>query len=166
MESLGIDLKIIGFQILNFGVLVFVLNKFLYKPVLKAINAKKQEVDEINKSKEQIVVDSEKSQEAQALLMKSAQTEKAQVLKDAKLEADKIKKAAREEAEKKILALVEKAKKDLEAEKKKLVHDFDAEVLSAAFAVNEKILADLSDKKAVEEAYKKLGLVKSVMFRN
>lgn len=166
MESLGIDIKTIGLQIVNFGILVFVLNKFLYKPVLKAIKTKNQEIDEINKQKEDIVKSQESAVANEALLVQKAESQKTEVLKEAKLEVAKLKKEAKEEAEKKALALIEKAKKDIDSEKEKLSADFEKEVLAAAFAINEKVLGKMADKKAVEAAYKSMGKVKSALWRN
>ena len=43
MEKLGIDPFSIGVQVVNFFLLLFVLKKFLYKPVVDMIKKKEQE---------------------------------------------------------------------------------------------------------------------------
>ena len=46
MESLGIDLKLIIIQIINFGLLLFLLTKFLYKPILRLLDERKKKIEE------------------------------------------------------------------------------------------------------------------------
>ena len=54
MEALGIDLKLLIAQVVNFGILLFVLSKFLYKPVVTML-------EERQKKAEQTIKDSDKA---------------------------------------------------------------------------------------------------------
>ena len=45
MEALGIDIKLIAIQAFNFLVLLFVLKKFMYKPVLAMLDKRKDEAE-------------------------------------------------------------------------------------------------------------------------
>ena len=166
MEALGIDLKIILVQIVNFGILVFLLNKFLYKPILGAISKKNKEIDDISKGKEELASEQGTVERERETIIKSAQKEKALLLQEAKADAIKTKKSTLDKAEKQAKSMIDKAKKDIEAEKKKLSRDFEREVLSVSFAVAEKVIAKDADKKSVEKAYKDLGKVKSALWRN
>jgi len=54
--QIGIDWRLLIAQIINFGILLWLLNKFLYKPVVKQIQEderKRREVDEAKESLEQ-----------------------------------------------------------------------------------------------------------------
>ena len=44
LEAFGIDWKLLIAQAVNFGVLLFVLTYFLYKPVLKTLDERKQKI--------------------------------------------------------------------------------------------------------------------------
>lgn len=165
MDKLGVDPLVIGFQILNFGVLVFVLNKFMYKPVMKALKAKSQELDEIAAKKDELTKNEEGIVRKGDEITRETQKEKLVILKEAKLEAAKIKKEAKEEADRKAKAMLEKVKKDFEADKKALSEDFEKEVLASAYAIVEKVL-DEGDKSKVDTAYKKLGKVKSTLWQS
>lgn len=166
MESLGIDLKIILVQIVNFGILVFVLNKFLYKPVLKAVKAKKEEYALIAKDKEEIAKEAEAMNSKRELIIKSAQKEKTDAVKEARLEAASLKKDALQKAQKEAKEIIEKAKKEIAAEKSKLNRAYDKDVLDAAFAVAEKVIGKSADKKEVEKAYKELNQLKRAVRNN
>jgi len=54
LSSLGIDLKILLAQLVNFGILIFLLSKFLYKPVLKMLDQRKKKIAESIKKAEEI----------------------------------------------------------------------------------------------------------------
>lgn len=160
MESLGIDFRIILVQIVNFGLLLFVLNKFLYKPVVKAIKAKKEEFELIEKQKIEIEKEAETAENKRELLMKSAQKDKTEVIKEAREDAEAKKKDTIKKAQTEAKQIIEKAKAEIEAEKKKLQKSYDQEVLDAAFAVAEKVIGKSANKKDVEKAYRELGQIK------
>lgn len=46
MESLGLDWKLFLAQIVNFGILFFVLSKFIYKPISKLLEERKKKIEE------------------------------------------------------------------------------------------------------------------------
>ena len=164
MDALGIDWKIILVQVINFGLLVFVLNKFLYKPVMRAIKAKNAEIENIAEDKKKAESTKETAERERELVVRAAQKEKSELVKDARLEAVRIKKEAKEKADFEAKNMIEKAKKDIEAEKRALTEKFEKEVLAASFAITEKVIE--ASKKDVEAAHKKLGSVKSQLWRN
>lgn len=166
MDKLGVDPLVIGFQIFNFGLLVFVLNKFLYKPILKALKAKSQEFDEIAAKKEELAKKEEDLGSKGDAITRETQKEKLVILKEARLEAARIKKEAKDEAERKAKEMLQKVKKDFDADRKALSDDFEKEVLTSAYAIVEKVLDESGDKSKVDTAYKKLGKVKSTLWQN
>lgn len=95
ISKLGIDWKLISAQIINFALLLFVLYKFAYKPILDML-------DKRSKLIEKGVNDAKKSEE---LLQKMQEQEK-----------EKIAAAARE-----VGKMLENAKRDAEAMKKDIV---------------------------------------------
>ena len=83
------------FQIINFGILVYLLNKFLYRPIIKIIDQRNKKIQDSIKA-------------AEATLKEKAKIEE-------------IKKQAVQEAEKEALAVVDQAKKQAVAVSKKMV---------------------------------------------
>ncbi len=88
-------------QAINFGILLFVLTKFLYKPILKILE---QRADKISAG----LTAAQKNIDQQEQL---EQTKK-QVLKQAEIEASKILDAAKKDAQKTTAELIEKARED------------------------------------------------------
>jgi len=54
MEQLGIDPLLILVQIINFGLLLFILKKVLYKPVISAIKDREEKSDKLEKQYQEI----------------------------------------------------------------------------------------------------------------
>src|SRR3989344_4517131 len=88
MEKLGIDLKLILVQIVNFGLLLFILKKVLYKPVLEYIKKRREELEAnekekgvIEKAKLELVLKEKK-------ILADTLKEKEEILKNAKREAE------------------------------------------------------------------------------
>lgn len=45
MEQLGIDAKLLVAQMVNFLIIVFVLSKILYKPILTMLDKRRKEIE-------------------------------------------------------------------------------------------------------------------------
>lgn len=99
-----IHLKDIIFQIINFGILLFVLTKFLYKPILKVLDERASKIKEGLEAAEKNVK-----------LQSEGEGEKKQIVSTAKKEADVIVKEAKKEAEGIIADAKSKAKKEAKA---------------------------------------------------
>jgi F-type H+-transporting ATPase subunit b len=121
-----IQLTQIIFQVINFSIIVFVLLKFLYKPVLKVLEQRSQKIEagilaaEKNiKSQEEmdqtINTELENARKEAAKIIadakKSAQKEAAQILSQAKLEAKK----QAEKEQQSMIAGLEQERANLEA---------------------------------------------------
>jgi F-type H+-transporting ATPase subunit b len=145
LASLGIDWKLFLAQIVNFSILLFVLYKFAYRPVLKMLDDR---TDKIEKG----LADAEKSQKK----LKEIETKEKEVLIEAKKQAkDIIKKAqeqaqankeelvvvAREESDR----IVQKAKKVAGEEKDKMVAEVKSEISELIVVAVEKIIDEKLD---------------------
>ncbi len=143
-------IQLIG-QIINIFILVWLLNKFLYKPLLKIIDERNKRIKEgleLTKKNEE-----ERQKLAQLQKQKLAEAEKkvVELMQKAKQEATTqakqiIKQAqeqAQQEAEKQRRLLME----ELEQEKEKIRQETSELVVK----ITEKVLADLLDEKRRQE---------------
>lgn len=128
MEALGIDLKLLIAQIINFGILFFLLSKFAYKPILNILEERRMKVEQGIKDSEEAgkrlaeaEAEAEKIQEkaykdANEILKnaKAAATEEAsQIVKKASDQADRVMKGAKEEAASAKDKVMAEAKKEI-----------------------------------------------------
>ena len=123
-DAFGVDLPKLIFQVVNFLLLLYLLNRFLFKPVLKLLDERESRIRkgledaeaaardrELAKAEREAALD-EARKEAQAMVARAnkiAEDSRAEMLADAKEQADKVAARAREE----ITAEKEKAMAEL-----------------------------------------------------
>jgi F-type H+-transporting ATPase subunit b len=99
---MDIQLAQIIFQIINFGLVLFVLTRFIYQPVLKLLNDRREKVAQAAKAAEEVLGEKDKLEKI-----------KAETVLKANQNAKKIETEIKEEAKKSAKTLLEDSKKDL-----------------------------------------------------
>ena len=144
--SLGINLPLLLAFVINFIILLALLGKFLYKPVLKMLDERTQKVKEsmewaetIKRDYEQAKVEVQKQidrgrQEAQAIIAQALQ------------KGESLKEEAKREASVQARAIVEKARVELGSERDKMVEDLRKEFVSLLILASEKVIRQTLDK--------------------
>lgn len=158
MSSLGIDWKMLVLQGVAFVILVYLLNKFVFPPLMKAVDDRQAAIE----------ASTEAAKEAEEKAA-AAQDEIKAALKEAQQEARDIVETAKDEANAKIADAEEKAKarsekiikdahdqleKDVIAARKSLHNDtIDLVALATEKVVGKAVSGDV-DKKIIAEAVK------------
>ena len=140
-----IDWFTVGAQTLNFLVLVWLLKRFLYKPILDAIDAREQKIaQKINDAKQQQQEAQQQRDEFQQKNDEFAQ-KRAELLQqmnqEVSAERERLLKDARTAAE----TLSENQQKALQHEYQLLNADISRLTSTEVFAISRKILKDLAD---------------------
>lgn len=123
LGRLGIDVKLLIAQIINFGLLVWLLQKFLYQPLVKHIE-KEEAALKAGEKEEESLQDEEKH----------IAQEKSQAEKDAQQKAREIISTAEDVAEK----IREKTRQETRLEKQKLIEQIQARLKEIDNGHNEK----------------------------
>lgn len=145
LNNLGINGKLLLAQVINFLILLWVLKKFAYGPVLNMLDARTKKIEKGMKDAE----------ESHKRLLEVTEKED-RVLKEAKKQAQDIIRKAEEAAEKRageiIFASEEQARKisdsamsQLEQEKNKIMAEIKAEVAGMVMLATEKIIDEKLD---------------------
>lgn len=98
-SALGVDWRLLLLQVLAFAVLVWLLGKFVYPPLTRAIDSREQKIAESVAAANEAEARAEKSQK-----------EISKLLKEARAEADEILSRSHAEATAQVAAAEEKAK--------------------------------------------------------
>ena len=120
MEKLGIDPLLIAVQIINFVLLLIILKKVLYKPILMAMKNRQKELEDIGVKSGEIEkarLDLEKKEKE---IISNAQKEKRELVLAAKREAEVQRKKIIEKANAQAKEILTGTKKQLERDRKKL----------------------------------------------
>src|SRR3972149_3295968 len=76
------------FQIVNFGILIFLLNRFLYRPILKIVEDRNKKIEDSLKAAEATLKEKEKINELKKLAVVEAEKEAVKIVEAAKHQAD------------------------------------------------------------------------------
>ena len=160
MEKLGIDSFLIAVQIINFGLLLYVLKRVLYKPVLKAIAARQKKIAAIDKEKQKFEKQKEEFEKKTQKLLRAMRKEKQEIVEEAKKEATTQRKETLEKANYQAKEIIKKAKLQVEKEKLEALKQVNQKSSKLAIVIVEKMMGDIlsksAKKKSVQLAIKQL----------
>lgn len=120
MEKLGIDFKLILVQIVNFVLLLFILRKVLYKPVLDMIKRRRVEVDAMEKEKAELGKSRQDLEKREKEILIKAQKEKRELLVSAKRELEAERRKIIEKANSEAKEILQGTKRQIERDKRKV----------------------------------------------
>lgn len=163
MELLLPDTGLFIFQVVAFMLLLFLLGKFAWKPILSGLKEREDTIEGALLAAEQARNEMEALSADNAKLLVEARSERDAMLKEAIVAADAIKEEAKAETSKITSKMIEDAKVGIEMEKKAAMAEIKTMVAALSLDITEKVLrTQLSDSKAqkalVDEYVKDLNL--------
>lgn len=155
LHAFGVEWNVLAVQIVNVGILVWVLHRFAFKPLLRAIDARREKIEEDELRTKELEERLTTIETREAEVLHAARTRSEEMIqegvRDGKTLAEKITAEAKLEAAK----MIEAGKKTLAEERTKLVREVKAEIgtlvaeavektVSGAYSksVEEKMIAD------------------------
>ncbi|WP_442589974.1 F0F1 ATP synthase subunit B [Pedobacter sp. AW31-3R] len=147
MELLLPEFGLVIFQSIAFLLLMFLLAKFAWKPILASIKEREQSIDEaLNQAelaKQAMVRLTAQNDE----LMKTARAERDLILKEAKMLKDNIVSEAKTQAQNEGNKLIEKARIEIDNQKKAALAELKSQVSTLSIDIAERVLRNqLADK--------------------
>lgn len=140
MELVTPGIGLIFWMTLVFLTLLFILGKFAWKPILKALKDREQSIDNALRSAEEAQAKMEQLNADNEKLLAEARIERDKILKEAKEMKDQIVAAAKEEAADKGRKMIEEAKQEIGKEKNKAINELKSQVSTLSIEIAEKIL--------------------------
>ncbi len=150
IHKLGIDWKLLLAQVVNFLILLFLLKKFLYRPIIELLAKRRKDIEESVAAQERIA-----RELADIEGRKIAEIEKAKQEGDALLqETRRIAKEKEQEflriAEQKVEKLIAEARVRIGEEQAKAMDEVAGEVKELVFLVAEKVLRERLPERAYD----------------
>ena len=163
MDLLLPDTGLFLFQLVAFVLLMVLLGKFAWKPILNGLKERETTIEESLQAAEQAKKDMEELNASNANLLAEARAERDGMLKDALATANKIKEEAKEETSKITAKMMADAKAVIENEKRAALADVKTQVAMLSLEITEKLvrkqLENKDEQKAlVDEFVKDLNL--------
>ncbi len=151
MDLLVPEIGLLVWNTISFLVLVFVLGKFAWKPIMKGITDRERSIDEaLNKAelaRQEMARLSSQNEE----LMKQARVERDEILKEAKMLKDGIVAEAKLQAQTEGTKLIEKARIEIENQKKAALAELKGQVSALSLDIAERVLRSQLDDKAKQQ---------------
>ncbi len=148
MDKLGINVTWLLAQVVNFGLLLFLLWVIAYKPVLKMLNERKQKIQEsleyAESVKKQAAEQQKEFEQRIAEARREAQAAAAIAAQAGEKEREAILAQARADARK----LVEQAKEQIEHERKQMLAELRQEVVQLSLLAAQKAVSQSLDEQA------------------
>ena len=137
---------------ISFGILVFLLGKFAWKPILGAVKTREQSIaDALNEAKK-MRDDMAKMSASNEEIMRQARAERDLLLKDARDIRDKEIAEAKEKAKAEASAMIERARAEIRNERNAAVADIKMLVGELSVEIAEKLLREKLTDDAAQRA--------------
>jgi F-type H+-transporting ATPase subunit b len=146
------------FQVVNFGVILFVLNKVLYKPVMKMLDDRAKKINEGMAAAEKNLKEAGEIEKLKKAEIAKARKDAAAILRQAEAEAkksaDEIIEAGRKKAKEEAERLMKNAESEIAASKKAM----EGQAVELALAMAKKALSQAMTAAEIEKITK--GMLK------
>ncbi|RQO31271.1 ATP synthase F0 subunit B [Taibaiella sp. KBW10] len=123
-----------------FLIVLFILKKFAWKPILKMLNERETGIANAISSAEKVKIEMAEMQADNQRLIQEAREERSIMLKEAKETKDKIISEAKEQAKAEANKIMEEARTQIELKKNAALTEVKNEIGTMAVAVAEKVL--------------------------
>jgi F-type H+-transporting ATPase subunit b len=155
-----LDPGLFVWTILTFLLLVFVLAKFAWKPLLKMLQDREDMVRSSLEDAEKAKSELERLNEESEAIMAKARSEAQSILADGKAAAEKVKDDIIAKSKEQANKIREDAGNQFQVEKDKAISEIKKEVVNLTLSVAEKLiqknLSDADNKSLIEESLKKV----------
>ncbi|MCA9372185.1 ATP synthase F0 subunit B [Candidatus Woesebacteria bacterium] len=105
--SLGIDVKLLVAQMINFGLLLWLFKRFVYKPIIDRIEKDEQALAQAQQKAQQLQREQETFAQTKEKTVMEAKKKSQQIIQEAEDVAEQIKSRARQEAAQEKQAVIE-----------------------------------------------------------
>jgi F-type H+-transporting ATPase subunit b len=129
-------------MVLVFGLLLFLLKKFAWKPILSALKERENSIEEALKSAEAAKDQLSKLKSDNEALYKQAREERDQLLKEAKVMKETIISDAKKSAEDEGKRIIQAASEEINKQKAVAIAELKGQVASMSIAIAEKLIGN------------------------
>ncbi len=163
MEILKPDFGLVFWMLISFLVVLFLLKKYAWKPIIKMINDREEKILKAIKIAEEAKKEVQKNNESKTKIIEEANIEKNKIIKQTRKEQEQIISKTKEKAEKEAEKIILKTKQHLKSEKQKALNDIKNDIIKLSVSISEKIMqkeleTSTIHKKIIEENIAELNL--------
>lgn len=155
MDKLGIQPSLFIAQLVNFAIILVLLNLVLYKPILGMLEKRKKKIQEGLELTDKMQLEWEKMNEKKAKVMEDARSEGLKLIDEAKKQAKSEEHVILEETRKKSDDMIVKAKAEIAELKLSMERQVRHEAVDLAVEMTKRILGNVMSKELQHTIVKK-----------
>ena len=140
LNEFGIQPTLLIAQIVNFLIILFLLKKFFYKPIIKLLDDRKKKIEESLKNADFIEERLKQTEEKSIQIIEEARRNSQNLITESKKEADRILAQAAIEARKSTEQTILDAQTQLNVQKEQMKKELEGETLTLVVEVVRKVL--------------------------
>ncbi len=161
LNQFGINPMLLAAQVVNFFILLLILKKFMYKPLLKVLDERKQKIAESLKNAEEIELKLQATNEQIDKMMAKTSDEIQKMYDETKKENALLKETGKKEVEVQAAIILQKAQEAVRAESNKMREEIRDELATlvelALQKVTGKIVTKEDQKTIIEREVKNIS---------
>lgn len=143
-------------MLISFGILVFILAKFAWPMILKALKERETAINDSLQAAEKAKAEMKQLHSNNEELLKQCRQERDEMLRNARQTSEKIIEDARNKATEESNRIVELAQERIENEKKKAMHELKNQIATLSIEMAEILIQqELSDKNKANEVIRR-----------
>lgn len=163
MELIKPDLGLLFWMIVSFSILLYILIKFAWKPILKALGDRERSISKSLLAAQRAKDEMAKIEFGNEKITQLAKLEKESLLKEAKELKNQIIEEAREDAKLEAKKIIKEARQSVEQEKNKVINEIKNQIASLSVDIAENILKqkledESKQKKLIDDLVKDIDL--------
>jgi F-type H+-transporting ATPase subunit b len=161
MELVRLEWGLIFWTIVTFLVLLFILKKLAWKPILAMLEEREKKIQDSLDNAEQARNEAKTLLEKNNRMLKEARETSAQIIEKSKEQSEKMSRDIQARAQEESVRLIERAREEITREKKTAMNELRQETVDLGLAMAEKLIQGTIDrdvhKKLIESCIQNLS---------
>lgn len=149
-------------QVISFCIVAALLTKFAYNPILQALDARRQKIEEGLSNAKKVEEKLAEAHKAASELLEKANADASKMIEEARVAAKQVSEREGQRAVQQAAEIIQKAREAGEAEQKRLMaelkKDLSRLIVETTAKVTGKVLSSADQKKITEDANKELAV--------
>lgn len=158
IKTFHVDWKLLVAQLVNFGIVLFIVWRFALKPLMKMMTARSQEIAKSLDDAKRIEKELAETERLKEERLITAKKEAQSIIEQASAEAEKIRTAKVDQTKREMEDIVAKTKQQIVGEKEQMMVEVRQEIGGLVIAATEKVISRKldaeTDRALIEETIK------------
>lgn len=143
MEQVGIEPIYLLTQLINVGILLAILTKLLYRPILKVLDERRNAVEQSMKNAQQVQSELVRAEKKADEVIQKARNEAKAIIEEGKTSAAALEKDLLARARQEANDIVGKGRRDIETERAEMEKTVRAQAVTLAVGMTETLLGEV-----------------------